>query len=89
MDPSRIAGTEAWESVTETGARSCLAKRNMDQCRKIEERIAHYREMASSILDRPTPDSRLDVGPFITPVRRQPPCWHNPRVGRWAGGSWR
>jgi hypothetical protein len=30
------------------------------QCRKIEEKIAHYREMASYIMDRTTLDS-IDV----------------------------
>lgn len=29
-------------------------------CRKIEEKIAHYREMASYVMDRPTLDS-IDV----------------------------
>ena len=29
-------------------------------CRKIEEKIAHYREMASSLMDRPALDS-IDV----------------------------
>jgi hypothetical protein len=31
-----------------------------DGCRKIEEKIAHYREMASYVMDRPILDS-IDV----------------------------
>ena len=40
-------------------------------CRKIEEKIAHYREMASYVMDRPTLDSidvlvaRLSMSPFL------------------------
>jgi len=37
-------------------------------CRKIEEKIAHYREMASYVMDRPTLDS-IDV--LVATVRRR------------------